>query len=355
MCIRDRYNTLKLVPTLAKDPNGSSQGLHAVQVSVNLSFIMALDADGNVYTWGYNNYGQLGNGTATGEHSTTYAADPARVPDPEDTSKTFKATQISAGANHAMAISQDGTLWTWGYNGWGQLGDGTTANQSKPKQVGNPTNSSQPFQVAQISTGWVHSLAIDRSGTAWAWGYNYDGQLGDNTTNYRHTPTRVSPPAGQGNAGTGLATARISAGYYHSMAISHDGNTYSWGNNLYGELGNGSATQCSTPTLVAFNSVLLITGVKFDKTAVDHLHQNSDGSVTLSTPVHSPGLADVIVDWSLGGVGQTPARLAYTYEGVLPLTGGNGSMILLLAAGLLAAAGAAAAGRHRRETRILQA
>ncbi|RMA46376.1 hypothetical protein CI603_04625 [Bifidobacterium sp. wkB338] len=348
------YSTSKPTPTLAKDPDGSSQGLHAVQVGVNRGFIMALGTDGSVYTWGYNDYGQLGNGQSTGEGSTTYAADPARVPDPKDTSKAFKATQISAGGYHALTISQDGTAWAWGYNGWGQLGDGTITSRPTPKQVGNPTDSSQPFQVAQISAGWVHSLAIDRSGTAWAWGYNYDGQLGDNTTNYRHTPTRVSPPAGQGSAGTGLAAARISAGYYHSLAIGQDGNTYSWGDNQYGQLGNGSLTQSGTPTQVALNS-LLITGVKFDKTAVSSLQQNADGSVSLATPAHNPGLADVIVDWSLGGAGQTPAHLAYTYEGTLPLTGGNGSMILLLAAGLLAAAGAAAAGRHRRETRIQHA
>ena len=75
----------------------------------------------------------------------------------------------------------------------------------------------------------------------------------------------------------------------------------------------------------------------------------------LPLPSTVRGLADVIVDWTLGGVIQTQTHLAYTYEGVLPLTGGNGSMILLLAAGLLAAAGAAAAGRHRRESHSLQA
>ena len=348
------YSTPKLAPTLAKDPNGSGQGLHAAQVSVNRGFIMALGTDGSVYTWGYNDYGQLGNGQSTGEGSTTYAADPARVPDPKDTSKAFKAVQISAGGYHALTISQDGTAWAWGYNGWGQLGDGTITSRPTPKQVGNPTNSSQPFQVAQISTGWIHSLAIDRSGTAWAWGYNYDGQLGDNTTNYSHTPTRVSPPAGQGSAGTGLAAARINAGYYHSLAIGQDGNTYSWGDNQYGQLGNGSLTQSGTPTQVALNS-LLITGVSFDKTAASSLQQNPDGSVSFTTPAHSPGQAEVIVDWSLDGAGQTQARLSYTYEGTLPLTGGNGSMILLLAAGLLAAAGAVAAGRHRREARIQHA
>ena len=348
------YSTSKPTPTLAKDPDGSSQGLHAVQVSVNYSFIMAMDADGNVYTWGYNNFGQFGNGTATGSTSTTYAADPARVPDPKDTSKAFKAAQISAGSDHALAISQDGTLWAWGYNNFGQLGDGTTTDQPKPKQVKNPTDSSQPFQVAQINADTIHSLAVDENGTAWAWGWNVYGQLGDNTTSNRYTPTRVLPPAGQGSAGAGLAAARISGGYYHSLAIGRDGNAYAWGDNQYGELGDGSAAQSRTPTLVAFNSALLITGVKFDQATVGSLQQHPDGSVSFATPAHNPGQADVIVDWTLGGTKQEPAHLAYTYEGTLPLTGGNGSIILLLAAGLLAAAGAVAAGRHRREAYALQ-
>ncbi|MBI0145493.1 MULTISPECIES: RCC1 domain-containing protein [Bifidobacterium] len=347
------YSTSKLTPTLAKDPNGSGQGLQAVRVSLGWSFVMAMDADGNLYTWGYNEYGQFGNGTATGAGSTMYAADPARVPDPKDTSKAFKATQISAGGFHALAIGQDGTLWAWGDNDFEQLGDGSTTSRPRPRQIQDPASPGQAFQVAQISTGWLHSLAVDRNGTAWAWGDNSHRQLGDNTTSNRYTPTRVLPPAGQGSAGTGLAAARINGGYYHSMAIGRDGNAYAWGDNQYGQLGNGSLTQSGTPTLVALNS-LLITGVKFDKTAVGSLQQHPDGSVSFATPAHNPGQADVIVDWSLGGAGQAQAHLAYTYEGTLPLTGGNGSMILLLAAGLLATAGVAAAGRHRRETRSLR-
>ena len=346
------YSTAKPTPTLAQDPEGSSQGLHAVQVSIKWSFVMALDADGSIYTWGYNNWGQLGNNTTSSAYTTT----PVTVPDPNDTGKRLQATRISAGATHALAIGQDGTAWAWGANPDGRLGDGTQTRRTTPKQVRNPKNSSQGFQVAQINAGMYHSLAIDTNGLAWAWGWGYYGQLGDNTGSSRYTPTRVSPPAGQGSAGTGLTFVQISGGGVHSMAIGQDGNAYSWGSNASGQLGiEQSLTQSRTPVLVAFNPTLLITGVKFDKTAVDRLQQNSDGSVSFATPVHNPGLADVIVDWTLGGVSQPQTHLPYTYEGVLPLTGGNGTMLLLLTAGLLAAAGAVAAGRHRREAHSLHA
>ena len=353
----------RLTPTLAKDPTGSSQGLHAVQVSVNWSFIMALDADGNVYTWGYNNYGQLGNGTATGDDSDTYAADPARVPDPKDASKAFKATQISAGGSHALAVGQDGTLWAWGCDADAQLGDGGYEDQSTPMQVRNPKDSSQGFKVAWVSAGVNQTIVGDEDGTAWAWGINNWGQLGINSTNEtQDTPTQMSPPAGQDNPARGFTPAKVSAGGIHGLAIGQDGNAYSWGSNWYGELGNTSiptgqyvdAAKSLVPVPVMLGQ-LLITSVKFDQATVGSLQQNADGSVSFATPVHSPGQADVIVDWTLGGVSQAQAHLTYTYEGTLPLTGGNGSMILLLAAGLLAAAGAAAAGRHRHETRALQA
>ena len=352
----------RLTPALAKDPNGSGQGLHAVQVSVNYSFIMALDANGNVYTWGYNNYGQLGNGTTNGDYSKKYAADPALMHDPKDTSKAFKAAQISAGADHALAIGQDGTLWAWGWNGWGQLGDGTHEDRLTPMQVQSPKDSSQGFKVAWISAGVNETMVGDENGTAWAWGFNNYGQLGINSINSpQYTPAQMSPPAGQDSPAKGFTPARASFGSLHGMAIGQDGNAYSWGDNEFGQLGNTSiptgqyvdAAKSLVPIPVML-AQLQITGVSFDKTDVDHLQQNADGSVTLTTPAHNPGLADVVVDWTLGGTKQEPKHLAYTYEGTLPLTGGDGTMVLLLAAGLLAAAGAVAAGRHRREARALQ-
>ena len=353
---QDTYSAPKLTPALAKDPSGSDKGLKAVQVSARYSFLMALDADGNVYTWGYNNHGQLGNGQSTGKYSTAYAADPAPVPDPKNASKTFKARMISSGEVHALAIGQDGTAWAWGMNADGQIGDGTLTDRSTPTQVKNPADASQAFQAAQIIAGATYSLAIDQSGTAWGWGENTFDQLGSNQgTSELLVPSQVSPPAGQDNAGKGFSVARISAGSACSMAIGQDGKSYSWGYNYRGQLGIGSnsSTKIITPTLVALYPPPLITGVKFDRTAANSLQQNADGSVTLTTPAHNPGLSDVIVDWSLGPANQAPTHLSYTFKGILPLTGNTG-VLLLLASGLLAAAGALAARRHRHEFTSLE-
>ena len=352
-------STRKLKPTLVKDPNGSDQGLQAVHVSTKYSFVMALDADSNVYAWGYNNWGQLGNGRATGDTSTTYTPDPVSVHDPNDDSKIFKAVQISAGWSHAMAIGQDGNTYAWGNNGGGRLGDGT--DTSKYRSIPTHVYSTELFQASQVSAGVNHSMAIDQNGAIWAWGYNEHGQLGINSTSNQSRPQRVSPPADEGNTGKDFTATRMSAGWGHSLAIGQDGSIYAWGDNQYGQLGNtsiptgasNSKTRSLVPVTASLDS-LLITGVSFDKTTVGTLRQNSDGSVTLATPTHNPGQTDVIVDWTLGGVNQIPAHLAYIYKGLLPHAGSSGIMILL-AAGLLAAAGAAAAGRHRWEARSLQA
>ena len=352
----DNVNTAnsdsKSKPTPVADPGGTNQGLHAVKVSANWSFIMALNADGDIYAWGYNNWGQLGNGYSTNNTWTVYSSDPTLVRDPTDTSKGLQAIQISAGAWHALAIDKDGTVWAWGMNNSGQLGFSTDYQTSSkqvtlPKQVPN-------VKAQQISAGTWNSLAIGQNGTAWGWGNNANGQLGDGTTGKRATPRPVSAPSDQGSVGTGFASVRISAGWSHSVAIGQDGKAYAWGDNRYSQLGaEQSMTQSRTPTLVSFNPVLLITGVRFDQTTAGTLQQNTDGSVTLVTPAHNAGQADVIVDWTLGGTSQPETHLTYTYEGMLPHAGSSGIMILL-AAGMLAAAGAAAAGRHRRESRSLQ-
>ena len=334
------YSTARKNPTPAADPDNPGQTLRAVQVSLNWSFAMALDADGNVYTWGYNTNGQLGNNTSD---STNYAANPARLPN-----QSFQATQISAGSWNALAIDTEGNTWTWGYNRYGQLGDGSTSDKYKPQTVQNPTNTSQSLKATQISAGVNHSLAVGQDGSLWAWGWNSNGQLGIGSTVNQNKPALIKDPANNAQA---FEAVRSSSGQLHSLAIRQDGNLWAWGDNQYGQLGNNqTAAKSTTPLAVAFNPTpVVLTGVKFGGIPGTSLYRNDDGTWSITNPPHDAGHVDVAVDWTIDQVAQTTAHLGYTYEGILPMAGSTG-LLVLLATGLLAAAGATAAASHQRET-----
>jgi alpha-tubulin suppressor-like RCC1 family protein len=143
---------------------------------------------------------------------------------------------VSAGWSHTVAVKTDGTLWAWGDNGHGQLGDGTTTNRWAPVQVGTDTH------WATVATGDSHTVAVKTDGTLWAWGFNGSGQLGDGTSaTERHSPLRV---------GTDNHWASASGGNGHTAAVKTDGTLWAWGNNADGQLGDGTTTIRLTPVRV---------------------------------------------------------------------------------------------------------
>ena len=335
-----------------------------LQVSAGGSHSLALGSDGNVYAWGYNGDGQLGDGTSASNRYT-----PVRVKTPDrktypDLPKDFTYLQVSAGWDHSLAIGSDGNVYAWGNNNIGQLGDGTTTDRHAPVRVKTPDRKTYPdlpadFTYLQVSTGWDHSLAIGSDGNAWAWGCNWYGNLGNNTASgYSDTnpvPMRVRDPASPTDTSKGLQAAQVSAGNHHSLAVGSDGNAWAWGSNSYGQLGDGSRNSKSAPAPVSFNLALVITGVRFDQNAVSGLTRGDGGSVTVTTPAHQPGMVTVSVDYTLGGAPQTPdTSLRYTYlpAGVLPRAGGEG-ILLALATGMTGMGGVLASRRHRQETRQL--
>lgn len=184
---------------------------------------MALKANGTVWAWGSNLYGGLGNGTTVNSMSPVQAVGLSNV----------KA--IAAGGWHSVALKNDGTVWVWGWNTDGQLGDGTTTDKSTPQQVPGLTG------VVKIAAGTYHVLALKNDGTVWAWGDNVSGQIGDGTTVDRNSPVQV---AGLTNV------SAIAAGRFFSLAIKNDGSVWTWGENLYGQLGDGTTTDKSTPVQV---------------------------------------------------------------------------------------------------------
>jgi alpha-tubulin suppressor-like RCC1 family protein len=131
-------------------------------------------------------------------------------------------------------------LYTWGRNNYGQLGDGTTTNRYSPTLINHPTGDTW----ISASLGYHHSSsAIDSSGNLYTWGYNKYGQLGDRTTTNRHSPTLIDHP-------TGDTWISASLGGGHSLALDSSGNLYTWGRNNYGRLGDGTATNRHSPTLI---------------------------------------------------------------------------------------------------------
>jgi RHS repeat-associated protein len=172
-------------------------------------------ADGTVWAFGYNAYGQLGN------NSTTDSSTPAQVPG------LTGVVAVAAGAYHSVALRADGTVWTWGANGSGQLGNNSTVDSHVPVQVQGLTD------VVAIAAGTLHTLALRADGTVWAWGHDANGQLGNNSTTNSPVPVLVQ----------GLTNVvAVAGGYAHSVALRADGTVWGWGYNGYGQLGNNTTT-----------------------------------------------------------------------------------------------------------------
>ena len=346
----DGTTTERHTPVRINKPEGTPADFTYVQVSAGYFHSLALGSDGNTYAWGWNDYGQLGDGTTTERHT------PVRINKPEGTPADFTYVQVSAGWEHSLALGSDGNAYAWGYNGNGQLGNGTGTQRNTPVRVKTPDRNTYPdlptdFTYLQVSAGCTHSLAVGSDGYAYAWGNNSDGQLGKNTTRNSSLPVRVRDPANPTDKSKGLKAVQVSAGFHHSLAMGTDGNAYAWGANGYGQLGDGSTDSKSAPVPVSFNLQLVITGVRFDSNAGTNLTRGDSNSVTVLTPAHQPGTVTVSVDYTLGGAPQNPdTSLRYTYlpAGVLPKAGGEG-ILLALATGMTGMGGVLASRRHRRE------
>ena len=197
---------------------------------------------------------------------------------PDSTNRGIRFNQVSAGNSHSLALGSDGNAYAWGNNNYGQLGNGTsTSYRSTPVRVEKPAGAPADFTYAQVSAGHSHSLALGSDGNAYAWGNNNYGQLGNGTsTSYRSTPVRVEKPAG---APADFTYAQISAGQNYSLAMGSDGHAYAWGTNNRGQLGDGTTTDRSTPVKVGKPAGKLadFTYVQVSAGALHSLALGSDG------------------------------------------------------------------------------
>lgn len=222
------------IPVQVHGVNNAGMLSHIVEVSGGAATSLAVSSIGKVYAWGDNTAGQIGDGTKIPRKFPVHVKGVGGA----DLLSNIKAV---SGSFHSLALASDGEVYAWGENAQGQLGDGTNTPSTTPVQVKNLDG------VLAISAGYQHSLALRWDGTVFAWGNNEKGQLGNGNNTPSTTPLQVKGVKGVGSLSNIVA---VSAGYDASCALGADGEVYTWGDNTFGELGNGTIIPSTTPVQV---------------------------------------------------------------------------------------------------------
>jgi len=284
--------------------SGLASGVTAVSAGYN--FACAVTVGGGVECWGDNSYGQLGN------ESTTSSLVPMQVSE-----LTSGVTAVSAGSLSACALASGGGVWCWGYNGDGELGNNSTTNSPVPVQVSGLTSG-----VTAVSVGYNSVCAVTAGGGVECWGYNHIGQLGNNSTTSSSVPVQVS--------GLASGVTAVSAGAVSACALASGGGVWCWGYNGDGELGNNSTTDSLVPVQVSgLTSGVTVVSVRYDSACA----LTAGGSVEC---------------WGAGGDGQlgnncslgggctnssVPVQVSGLTSGVTAVSAGNDFACALTASG----------------------
>jgi alpha-tubulin suppressor-like RCC1 family protein len=205
--------------------------------------VKAASLAGTVWAWGDNQYGELGNGTNTNSNIPVKVSLPSGV----------TINDIAAGDWHSLALASNGTVWAWGDNQYGELGNGTTTNSATPALVSLPSG----VTITNIAGGYYDSLALASNGTVWAWGDNQYGELGNGTTTNNAIPVQFSASS----LPKGVTISNIAAGGVHSLALASNGTVWAWGYNGDGRLGNGTDTDSNIPVQVSVPGGVTITNI----------------------------------------------------------------------------------------------
>jgi uncharacterized repeat protein (TIGR02543 family) len=208
-------------------------------VSLSSSHSSALSPTGQVFMWGSNGNGQLGDGTTTD-----------RIVPTEITSYFLPflwIISLSLGKNHSSALSATGRVFVWGNNYFGELGDGTTTDRYVPTEITSRFLLEESDQIISLSLGIYYSSALSATGRVFMWGNNEYGQLGDGTTTIKFVPTEITSAFSLAEGGQIIL---LSLGAFHSSALSTTGQVFMWGNNEYGRLGDGTTTNRNVPIMI---------------------------------------------------------------------------------------------------------
>ena len=216
----------RLIPVqVLQSPGGANFLTNVTAIFASQDHTLALKSNGTVWAWGRNTVGEIGNGTTND----------ALVAD--QVVGISGAVAIAAGETHSLALLNDNTVWAWGGNSFGELGNGTTNNSTTPVKVTGLTN------VKAISAGGHFSVALKNDGTVWAWGSGVDGQIGNGSLNDQLIPVQVSVLTN---------VQAISAGQDHTLSLRGDVRTiWAWGNNAFGQIGDGTTINRLVPVPVS--------------------------------------------------------------------------------------------------------
>jgi alpha-tubulin suppressor-like RCC1 family protein len=273
---------------------------------------VAEGADGTVWAWGLDNNGQVGNGMTVQNEPA-----PVQVSGPMGIGLLSGITSVAAGEGHSVAVrGSDGTVWAWGTNAYGQLGDLSGVDHNTPVQVVIAQSGGQPLMgISTIYSRTNHTLAIRKSdGSVWAWGLNTSGQLGIGSV---ASVTGAVQVLGVGGSGFLTGIVAVSAGDSFSVAIDAAGNVYAWGDDSHGQLGDnrfGTGVMSSTPLQVhGLNNVgTLFGGLAIASRANGSEAINSDRTV------------------SAWGTGNQPINI---YPVLVAGTGGTGTLFPMVSVG----------------------
>ena len=286
--------------------DSSSQNNRYVPVKVkNLSgiiaiagggeFSLALKKDGTVWTWGSNIFGELGNGTISATGCMCDSV-PKQVPGLTG----IVSIAASNSAYHALVLKNDSTVWAWGNNNGGQLGDNTVNNIPSPIQVHGPGNVGFLTGIKKIAVGSVHSMALKNDETIFTWGANSSGQLGDGTTNDRHVPQQLP---GINNV------TQIACGSEFSLFQKNDGTVWSFGYNYDGQLGDGAynttGCYCSSLPVQVWGPCNIAAGISESQVEETHI-------LVYPNPMQTTGRIQITGN----GSGQPFLLKLYNYAGL---------------------------------------
>ncbi len=281
------------------DVSGLSSGMSAF--SAGWFHNCAVTFAGGVKCWGFNYVGQLGDDQACGDICTDLEL-PCCITPVDVSGLTSGVSMVSAGYYHTCAVTSGGGVRCWGWNNYGQLGDGTNTDRATPVDVSGLSSG-----VIAVSAGYEHTCAVTLGGGVKCWGANYTFQLGDGTWDNSSTPVDVS--------GLSSGVIAISAGDFHTCALISGGGVKCWGSNSAGQLGDGTNTNRATPVDVSglSSGVIAVSAGNHHTCALtsgggvkcwgwNNYGQLGDGTNTdSSTPVDVSGLTSAMIEVSAGG------------------------------------------------------